>query len=46
MVRIPEDILNLPRSGIRELMGMALSLPGAIRLEMGEPPLPDPPADS
>uniref|UniRef100_A0A7V4TFM6 Aminotransferase n=1 Tax=Candidatus Caldatribacterium saccharofermentans TaxID=1454753 RepID=A0A7V4TFM6_9BACT len=42
MVRIPEDILNLPRSGIRELMGMALSLPGAIRLEMGEPHFPTP----
>ena len=43
MVTVPEDILNLPRSGIRELMGMALCMPQAIRLEMGEPHFPTPP---
>lgn len=44
MFCIPSDILELPRSGIRELMGMALSMPSAIRLEMGEPHFPTPPA--
>ncbi|MGQ9622237.1 MAG: pyridoxal phosphate-dependent aminotransferase [Candidatus Caldatribacteriaceae bacterium] len=43
MVTVPEDILSLPRSGIRELMGMALCMPQAIRLEMGEPHFPTPP---
>jgi len=43
VVTVPEDILNLPRSGIRELMGMALCMPQAIRLEMGEPHFPTPP---
>ncbi len=43
VVTVPDDILNLPRSGIRELMGMALCMPQAIRLEMGEPHFPTPP---
>lgn len=43
MIPVPEDILNLPRSGIRELMGMALAMPQAIRLEMGEPHFSTPP---
>lgn len=44
MICVPDCILQLPRSGIRELMGMALSIPGTIRLEMGEPHFPTPPA--
>ncbi len=43
MRSIPQNIIDLPRSGIRELMGMALATPGAIRLEMGEPHFPTPP---
>ena len=35
MVNIADDVAKLPRSGIRELMGMALTIPDAIhwRLE-------------
>ncbi|MCS7241303.1 pyridoxal phosphate-dependent aminotransferase [Candidatus Caldatribacterium sp.] len=42
MFCVPDCILDLPRSGIRELMGMALAMPQAIRLEMGEPHFPTP----
>ena len=42
MVDIPERIANLPRSGIRELMEIALRDPEVIRLEMGEPHFPTP----
>lgn len=42
MVCVPNGILELPRSGIRELMSMALATPGTIRLEMGEPHFPTP----
>lgn len=44
MFCVPDCILELPRSGIRELMGMALAMPQAIRLEMGEPHFPTPKA--
>ncbi|HXL02704.1 MAG TPA: pyridoxal phosphate-dependent aminotransferase [Candidatus Atribacteria bacterium] len=37
MIDIPERIVNLPRSGIRKLMEIALRDPEVIRLEMGEP---------
>ncbi|MBP9016008.1 MAG: pyridoxal phosphate-dependent aminotransferase [Candidatus Atribacteria bacterium] len=42
MIDIPERIANLPRSGIRELMEIALRDPEVIRLEMGEPHFPTP----
>ncbi|MGC8777054.1 MAG: pyridoxal phosphate-dependent aminotransferase [Candidatus Caldatribacteriaceae bacterium] len=42
MIPVPQEIAQLPRSGIRELMGMALSMPDSIRLEMGEPHFPTP----
>ncbi|MCX7668235.1 MAG: pyridoxal phosphate-dependent aminotransferase, partial [Atribacterota bacterium] len=42
-MEVPQEILQLPRSGIRELMGMALTIPDSIRLEMGEPHFPTPP---
>ena len=42
MIDIPERIVNLPRSGIRELMEIALRDPEVIRLEMGEPHFPTP----
>jgi aspartate aminotransferase/aminotransferase len=42
MIDIPQEIFQLPRSGIRELMGMALAIPDSIRLEMGEPHFPTP----
>ena len=42
MVYIAEDVARLPRSGIRELMGMALTIPDAIHLEIGEPHFPTP----
>lgn len=41
-MEVPREILQLPRSGIRELMGMALAIPDSIRLEMGEPHFPTP----
>ncbi|MGQ9747992.1 MAG: pyridoxal phosphate-dependent aminotransferase [Candidatus Caldatribacteriaceae bacterium] len=42
MTYVPQGIAQLPRSGIRELMGMALAIPDSIRLEMGEPHFPTP----
>jgi aspartate/methionine/tyrosine aminotransferase len=42
MVNIADDVAKLPRSGIRELMGMALTIPDAIHLEIGEPHFPTP----
>ncbi|NSW77379.1 MAG: aminotransferase class I/II-fold pyridoxal phosphate-dependent enzyme, partial [Candidatus Atribacteria bacterium] len=41
-MEVPREISQLPRSGIRELMGMALTIPDSIRLEMGEPHFPTP----
>jgi len=35
MVNVAQDVERLPRSGIRELMGLALSIPDAIHLEIG-----------
>ncbi|HSV32356.1 MAG TPA: pyridoxal phosphate-dependent aminotransferase [Atribacteraceae bacterium] len=43
MVKASEYVCRLPRSGIRELMGMALCIQGAIHLEMGEPHFSTPP---
>lgn len=43
-MKIPELIENLPRSGIRELMGLALQIKDAIHLEIGEPHFPTPPS--
>jgi aspartate/methionine/tyrosine aminotransferase len=42
MVNIADDVAKLPRSGIRELMGMALAIPDAIHMEIGEPHFPTP----
>jgi len=42
MVNVAQDVERLPRSGIRELMGLALSIPDAIHLEIGEPHFPTP----
>ncbi|MDK2897716.1 MAG: aspartate aminotransferase [Candidatus Atribacteria bacterium] len=44
MISVPQQIATLPRSGIRELMSLALATPGVIRLEMGEPHFPTPAA--
>ncbi|MEN3185089.1 MAG: pyridoxal phosphate-dependent aminotransferase [Atribacterota bacterium] len=41
-MEVPQEVSQLPRSGIRELMGMALAIPDSIRLEMGEPHFPTP----
>ncbi|MDR7515620.1 MAG: aminotransferase class I/II-fold pyridoxal phosphate-dependent enzyme, partial [Armatimonadota bacterium] len=35
--------LRMPGSGIREVVHLALTLPGTIRLEVGEPDFPTPP---
>ncbi len=35
--------LQMPGSGIREIVHLALALPGVIRLEVGEPDFPTPP---
>jgi aspartate/methionine/tyrosine aminotransferase len=35
--------LQMPGSGIREIVHLALTLPGVIRLEVGEPDFPTPP---
>ncbi len=43
MVYIPEHVTCLPRSGIRELMGLALCMEDAVHLEIGEPHFPTPP---
>ncbi len=42
MVNIPEHVNCLPRSGIRELMGLALCMEDAVHLEIGEPHFPTP----
>jgi len=42
MVYVADDVAKLPRSGIRELMGMALTFPDAVHLEIGEPHFPTP----
>ena len=42
MVYVADDVAKLPRSGIRELMGMALAFPDAVHLEIGEPHFPTP----
>ena len=40
----PSDrIVGLPRSGIRRIMELALQLPDAVRLEIGDPDFPTPP---
>jgi len=41
-LKIPRLIQHLPRSGIRELMGLALQIQDAIHLEIGEPHFPTP----
>ena len=38
-----ERVARLPRSGIRGIMELALALPDAIRLEIGDPDFPTPP---
>ncbi|MBP8933367.1 MAG: pyridoxal phosphate-dependent aminotransferase [Candidatus Atribacteria bacterium] len=40
MVYVADDVAKLPRSGIRDLMGMALAFPDAVHLEIGEPHFP------
>lgn len=42
-MHIPDITRTMPRSGIREIMDLALARPGTIRLELGEPDFPTPP---
>ena len=42
-MQIPDITRTMPRSGIREIMDLALARPGTIRLELGEPDFPTPP---
>jgi aspartate/methionine/tyrosine aminotransferase len=42
-MQIPAITSSMPRSGIREIMDLALRRPGTIRLELGEPDFPTPP---
>ena len=37
MTKPSKAVSSLPRSGIREIMELALTVPGTIRLEVGEP---------
>lgn len=40
---LSEVVVEMPRSGIREIANLALKVPGCIRLELGEPNFPTPP---
>ncbi|PZE73471.1 hypothetical protein DEI82_14055 [Curtobacterium sp. MCBD17_019] len=42
-MQIPASTSTMPRSGIREIMDLALARPDTIRLELGEPDFPTPP---
>lgn len=42
-MQIPDTTRTMPRSGIREIMDLALARPDSIRLELGEPDFPTPP---
>lgn len=42
-MQIPQGLHTMPRSGIREVMALALARPGTIRLELGEPDFPTAP---
>ncbi|MHB8620581.1 MAG: pyridoxal phosphate-dependent aminotransferase [Chloroflexota bacterium] len=43
MKGLARDALNLPASGIREIVNLAIDRPDVIRLEVGEPDFPTPP---
>ena len=42
-MQLPNSTRAMPRSGIREIMDLALRTPGALRLELGEPDFATPP---